>query len=173
MSCIKVKNAPRKRISIKPFCKVCFDAGKDGYDTHFVRETPAPTSKVVCPTLLSMKCNYCKATGHTISHCPVLAKNKSINNHDDLKKHINENKAKFVDRDEQFAFDFIEKIQQEDDIHFMRAAYPDYECAMNPPGIYPMTYWVPLQYLQEQTQTPMIQQPEQGFPSRKRARFSG
>jgi len=62
---------PNKR---KPFCKVCYDAHKprEEYSSHFVRETPHPDSAVVCPTLLSLSCNYCKTKGHTISHCPIL-----------------------------------------------------------------------------------------------------
>lgn len=80
---------PRQRMS-KPFCKVCFQAGcsPEQYNSHYVRENPAPTSKVVCPTLLSLKCNYCKNTGHTISHCSLLAEKKKCNSRDDLKKHV-------------------------------------------------------------------------------------
>ena len=80
---------PRQRMS-KPFCKVCFQAGfpPEQYNSHYVRENPSPTSKVVCPTLLSLKCNYCKNTGHTISHCPILAEKKKCNSRDDLKKHV-------------------------------------------------------------------------------------
>ena len=80
---------PRQRMS-KPFCKVCFQAGfpPERYNSHYVRENPSPTSRVVCPTLLSLKCNYCKNTGHTISHCPILAEKKKCNSRDDLKKHV-------------------------------------------------------------------------------------
>jgi hypothetical protein len=56
----------------KPFCKVCFDAKRDGYDTHFIRESTAPGAKVVCPYLLSIECQYCKKNGHTVSYCDVL-----------------------------------------------------------------------------------------------------
>jgi len=63
----------------KPFCKVCFDAGKSEkeYTSHYPRSSPEPTSKVVCPTLLSQECKYCKkVAGHTASYCPELAKAK-------------------------------------------------------------------------------------------------
>ena len=58
----------------KPFCKVCFDAGKT--DTaHFVRSSPDPKSKVTCPTLLALECRYCAQVGHTVKYCSVLKKN--------------------------------------------------------------------------------------------------
>jgi hypothetical protein len=60
--------------TVKPFCKVCFDAGKT--DTaHFVRKTPDPKSPVVCPTLLALQCRYCDQAGHTVKYCAVLKKN--------------------------------------------------------------------------------------------------
>ena len=60
--------------NVKPFCKVCFDAGKT--DTaHFVRKTPDPKSPVVCPTLLALQCRYCDQAGHTVKYCAVLKKN--------------------------------------------------------------------------------------------------
>ena len=60
--------------AVKPFCKVCFDAGKN--DTaHFVRKTPDPKSPVVCPTLLALQCRYCDQHGHTVKYCAVLKKN--------------------------------------------------------------------------------------------------
>ena len=58
----------------KPFCKVCFDAGKN--DTaHFVRSSPDPKSQVLCPTLLALECRYCAQTGHTVKYCALLKKN--------------------------------------------------------------------------------------------------
>jgi hypothetical protein len=60
--------------AVKPFCKVCFDAGKT--DTaHFVRKTPDPKSTVVCPTLLALQCRFCDQHGHTVKYCAVLKKN--------------------------------------------------------------------------------------------------
>ena len=64
------------------FCKVCKDAGKNEavYTSHWVRDVPGPNGKVVCPTLLSTQCKYCKATGHIIKFCPKL-KGKYRDNH--------------------------------------------------------------------------------------------
>jgi len=63
--------------TVKPFCKVCFDAGKT--DTaHFVRKTPDPKSPVVCPTLLALQCRYCDQAGHTVKYCAVLKKNNKL-----------------------------------------------------------------------------------------------
>ena len=54
----------------KMFCKVCYDAGKKEYNSHYVRDRIG--GKVVCPTLLSQQCKYCKKHGHTPTHCPAL-----------------------------------------------------------------------------------------------------
>lgn len=64
--------------SNKPFCKVCFDAGKaeKEYTSHYVKTEPGPNGKVVCPTLLSLTCTYCSGSGHTASYCKVLEQNK-------------------------------------------------------------------------------------------------
>ena len=56
-----------------PFCKVCFDAKRPGYDSHFLKADGLSTGNVVCPYLLSLECKYCKKPGHTVSYCDVLA----------------------------------------------------------------------------------------------------
>jgi Nanos RNA binding domain len=65
--------------NVKPYCKVCHDAGKSEseYTSHFVRETPEPNSKVLCPTLLQQKCSYCSKSGHTVKYCKDALKAKS------------------------------------------------------------------------------------------------
>jgi hypothetical protein len=59
----------------KPFCKVCFDAGKpeSEYTSHYTRDKPGLDGKVVCPTLKKLECKYCFKKGHTVSYCKVLA----------------------------------------------------------------------------------------------------
>lgn len=59
----------------KPFCKVCLDVGKQEseYTNHWTKNDKG---KVICPTLLEMMCKYCFKKAHTVSYCPVLAKNK-------------------------------------------------------------------------------------------------
>lgn len=63
--------------SVKPFCKVCQDAGKTEaeYTSHFVRRTTDPNSEVICPTLLATECRYCHGLGHTLSRCPIRENN--------------------------------------------------------------------------------------------------
>ena len=59
---------------VKPFCKVCHDSGKTEaeYTSHFVKSEPGFKGKVVCPTLLSQPCTYCRVAGHTVSYCETL-----------------------------------------------------------------------------------------------------
>jgi hypothetical protein len=69
----KMSNNNNYNNAKKPFCKVCFDAGKA--DTaHFIRKTPDPKSQVTCPTLLALECRYCFQHGHTVKYCTVLQK---------------------------------------------------------------------------------------------------
>jgi hypothetical protein len=61
MSSAMKKNSTMNK---KPFCKVCFDAGKDS--AHPLRNTAGQT---VCPYLLSLQCNNCHKSGHTVKYC--------------------------------------------------------------------------------------------------------
>ena len=56
-----------------PFCPVCKSAGKseEKYTSHYVRASPHPDAKVVCPTLLSRECKFCGVKGHTPKYCPA------------------------------------------------------------------------------------------------------
>ena len=60
---------------VKPYCKVCHDAGKleSEYTSHFVKSEPGHMGVVVCPTLLNQKCRFCDKLGHTVSRCPDIA----------------------------------------------------------------------------------------------------
>lgn len=59
--------------SNKPRCKFCFDAKKPAseYNSHSVKNNKGDT---ICPTLLSIQCNYCHKTGHTVSKCKMIKK---------------------------------------------------------------------------------------------------
>lgn len=61
------------------------------WNSHNVRETSHPLSRVTCPTILSNMCSYCNRIGHLLSGCPnkkydnkVVEKDKSINMVDTL-----------------------------------------------------------------------------------------
>ena len=101
------RNTPKPK-----YCKVCHDAGKDEkvYTSHFIRESPDPASRVVCPTLLALECKYCFKPGHTIKYCVVLKKkNKEENNKPQEKKvvqiasvpEVNNNIYTFLDCDDE------------------------------------------------------------------------
>jgi hypothetical protein len=76
---IIISNMPKQVSTVKPYCKVCHDAGKSEkeYTSHFVKSSPGPEGKVVCPTLLAQCCGYCGACGHTPKFCPTLAAQKA------------------------------------------------------------------------------------------------
>lgn len=61
---------------VKPYCKVCHDAGKseEEYTSHFVKSEPGANGKVVCPTLLNQNCRFCHKKGHTVSRCREIAR---------------------------------------------------------------------------------------------------
>ena len=54
----------------KPFCKVCFDAGKQEqeYTSHCVKTDGV----VTCTTLLSQSCRNCGQPGHTRGYCKTI-----------------------------------------------------------------------------------------------------
>jgi hypothetical protein len=62
--------------TVKPYCKVCFDAGKteEEYSSHWVKDKER---KVVCPYLLSLYCRYCSNKGHTSKFCQLLNKTET------------------------------------------------------------------------------------------------
>jgi hypothetical protein len=76
---MSARNNNKKQMAVKPYCKVCHDAGKSEreYTSHFVKSAPGPEGKVVCPTLLSQSCGYCGSSGHTPKFCPTLAAEKA------------------------------------------------------------------------------------------------
>lgn len=70
------KNTSKPTEIKKPYCKVCFDAGKpeSEYTSHWVRTLPDRSGKttVTCPTLLDTECRYCYNFGHTTKFCPAI-----------------------------------------------------------------------------------------------------
>ena len=94
---INCNKAPAK----KPFCKVCFDAGKpeSDYSSHYVRSLPDRTgnTKILCPTLLNTKCRYCSDIGHTTKFCPTLAAQKKK----EERAHKEEERSRRVNKEEQ------------------------------------------------------------------------
>jgi len=64
----------RVNTTSQKFCKVCQDAGKpeSEYRSHFTRETPDISSRVLCPTLLALECRFCYKKGHTVKYCSTL-----------------------------------------------------------------------------------------------------
>jgi len=77
-----------KTTQTKKFCKVCFDAKKTEaeYTSHYVRQSPEPGSKVVCPTLLAAECGYCHEKGHTPSCCKTLKAHQKVKKNQEYKK---------------------------------------------------------------------------------------
>ena len=65
--------------SKKSYCKVCADSKKsmEEVTSHNVR---SPEGIVLCPTLLSQSCRYCKQNGHTVKFCKSLEEKNKIEN---------------------------------------------------------------------------------------------
>ena len=82
----------RKQTVMKKFCKVCQDAGKSEseYTSHFVRDSPGPNGKVICPTLLSQKCRGCGVNGHTYKYCPSIKNQVKEDHHEQRWKQAEE-----------------------------------------------------------------------------------
>ena len=55
------------------FCKVCFDASKNGFNSHNVKDR---AGNVVCPILLNTKCRACGYFGHTTKYCKKAVKHE-------------------------------------------------------------------------------------------------
>jgi len=56
------------------FCKVCYDASKNGFNSHNVRDR---SGNVVCPILLNTKCRACGYFGHTTKYCKKAVKHEA------------------------------------------------------------------------------------------------
>ena len=111
----------------KPFCKVCFDAGKA--DTaHFIRKTPDPKSQVTCPTLLALECRYCLQHGHTVKYCTVLkqqdkadSKHRRVIGNQNLNLNLNlkqnpaqiKNTNKFAVFEDEDELELIQQLEQQ------------------------------------------------------------
>jgi len=78
---------PKTTDSKKPYCKVCFDAGKpeSEYTSHWVRSLPDRNGNttVTCPTLLDTECRYCYKFGHTTKFCPAIKQHEKEREHSD------------------------------------------------------------------------------------------
>ena len=93
MSSFQKRNAVK---AVKPFCKVCHDAGKpeSEYTSHFVKSAPSADGVVVCPTLLSQQCGYCHTAGHTVSYCKLLKQHQKAKEHFNRKSEFLETQTK-------------------------------------------------------------------------------
>lgn len=54
------------------YCSMCANLGLADFNSHFLRLSKDPNSRIICPVLLATVCRYCKNKGHTKTHCPVL-----------------------------------------------------------------------------------------------------
>jgi hypothetical protein len=74
----------------KPYCKVCFDAGKpeSEYTSHWTRSLPDRSGKttVTCSTLLNTECRFCFKLGHTTKYCPAIEQNRKEKERADRKE---------------------------------------------------------------------------------------
>ena len=96
MSSFQKRDCRTANKAVKPFCKVCHDAGKpeSEYTSHFVKSAPGTDGVVVCPTLLSQQCGYCHTAGHTVSYCKLLKQHQKVKEHYNRKSEFLETQTK-------------------------------------------------------------------------------
>ena len=96
MSSFQKRDSRNAVKAVKPFCKVCHDAGKpeSEYTSHFVKDIPGTGGVVVCPTLLAQQCGYCHTAGHTVSYCKLLKQHQKAKEHYERKSEFLESQSK-------------------------------------------------------------------------------
>ena len=96
MSSLQKRDSRNAVKAVKPFCKVCHDAGKpeSEYTSHFVKSAPGAGGVVVCPTLLAQQCGYCHTAGHTVSYCKLLKQHQKAKEHYNRKSEFLETQSK-------------------------------------------------------------------------------
>lgn len=96
MSSFQKRDSRNAVKAVKPFCKVCHDAGKpeSEYTSHFVKSAPGAGGVVVCPTLLAQQCGYCHTAGHTVSYCKLLKQHQKSKEHNERKREFAETQSK-------------------------------------------------------------------------------
>lgn len=106
----------RNNKTVKPFCKVCFAAGKpeSEYTNHFVRSSTGSDSKVICPTLLNLNCRYCGEGGHTVKFCKVLEAKKNPEKPKKEIKNVPEKKAPLNEKKSANVFSCFEEDEDEE-----------------------------------------------------------
>lgn len=117
----KMKLTMKPTMKTTKFCKVCFDCGKEEsvYTSHFVRSEPGPKGKIICPILLSLNCNYCKETGHTVKYCPILKDNNKQKQKENAKYAYDEKHSKKQHKNKTSktnVFDVLNDIDAEADV---------------------------------------------------------
>ena len=85
-----------------PFCKVCYDAGHpvSEYTDHFVKNTPGPDGKVICPTLLNQNCRICKKPGHTSTYCAEYRPHRDEREREPRYIEREEREPRYIEREE-------------------------------------------------------------------------
>ncbi len=108
------KTSNTKKISPKPYCKVCHDFGKPEsvYTSHYVKSRSNQNITITCPTLKEITCRSCNKLGHTTKFCPISQKSASSGKVTDsivIKKEI------LVDRKLSNAFDIFSNDSDDED----------------------------------------------------------
>ena len=130
MSSFQKRDSRNAVKAVKPFCKVCHDAGKpeSEYTSHFVKSAPGPNGVVVCPTLLAQQCGYCQTAGHTVSYCKVLKQHQKAKEQYNRKCEFAESKTKTAVQEpkkNKSAFDALaEDSDDEIDANVVKLACP-------------------------------------------------
>jgi hypothetical protein len=110
------RNTPASVSATKPYCKVCYDAGRpeQEYTGHFVKDQPGPQGKVICPTLLNQSCRICNKTGHTSSYCPQYRRREEPRREEPRRE------ERYIDREPRREERYIEREPRREDRYIDR-----------------------------------------------------
>ncbi len=105
------RNVKNTQATKKPYCKVCFDAGKpeSEYSSHWVKSLPDRNNKttITCPTLLNTECRFCFKLGHTTKFCPTIERNSKEKERAEKKLKVEAAKPKVQEKKKITFFDAL------------------------------------------------------------------
>jgi hypothetical protein len=116
------RNTTASVFATKPYCKVCYDAGRPEkeYTSHFVKDQPGPQGKVICPTLLNQACRICNKTGHTSSYCPQYRSRREEPRREEPRREEPRREERYIEREPRREERYIEREPRREERYIER-----------------------------------------------------